>query len=178
VVKGWVVMKKTLILFFLFALPLTCYAQNNGASVGYGFGFLNIHERIGKVERHQNYNFVPFAYFHEFHLIKDLFFHVEPYLAYINQPNNGVDVGLNLLLRYYVNFEKSSLFVDLGSGGAYTSIAFKGQNTHGLFILQGGIGYKWKKFFIEDRFRHYSNASLSYPNHSVNANIISIGMYF
>lgn len=148
-------------------------------SAGYGFGFLNVDEEIGKVEHHQNYNFVHFAYFHEFHLIKDLFFHVEPYLAYINQPDNGVDAGVNLLLKYYVaNFGKGSLFVDLGSGGAYTSIAFKGQGTHGLFILQGGIGLKWRNFFIENRFRHYSNAGLTYPNHSVNSNIISMGIYF
>ncbi len=171
-------MKKIFLLLFLFSSPLTCYAENNGLSVGYGFGFLNPRQNFGKSEFDRNYDFAQISYFHEFQLVKDLFFHLEPYLAYINQPNNGMDVGLNLLLRYYVNFEKSSLFMSLGSGGAYSTIAFEEQGTHAFFILQGGIGYKWRNLFIEDRFRHYSNAGLAHPNRSINANIISIGIYF
>jgi hypothetical protein len=65
-------------LFFLFTLPLTCYAQNNGLSVGYGFGFLNQHQNLGKIEFNRNYDFAQISYFREFHLIKKLFFYLEP----------------------------------------------------------------------------------------------------
>jgi hypothetical protein len=82
-------------------------------------------------------------------------------------------------LRYYLSVSaKSSFFFDLGTGDAYTSIHFKEQGTHWLFILQGGLGLKWRNFFIEDRFRHYSNAGTAHPNGQVNANIISIGIFF
>ncbi len=73
---------------------------------------------------------------------------------------------------------ESSLFFRAGSGAAYTTIHFHDQDAHLLFMLQGGIGFKWQTFFIEDRFRHYSNAGLASPNAQINANIISIGIYF
>ncbi len=61
---------------------------------------------------------------------------------------------------------------------AYTSIGFKEQGTHLLFILQGGVGYRYKSFFVEDRVRHYSNGGTARPNWSVNSNILSIGTNF
>jgi hypothetical protein len=52
------------------------------------------------------------------------------------------------------------------------------QGTHNFFILAGGIGFKWGNFSLENRFRHYSNASLARPNVSVNSDIIMIAYYF
>jgi hypothetical protein len=57
-------------------------------------------------------------------------------------------------------------------------VDFKEQGTHLLFILQAGIGFQWKKFFIENRFRHYSNSNTAQPNRSINANMIMVGMHF
>ncbi|MGD9576956.1 MAG: acyloxyacyl hydrolase [Syntrophorhabdus sp.] len=68
--------------------------------------------------------------------------------------------------------------MNLGGGSAYTSINFKEQGTHFLFILHAGLGYKWNDFFGENRFKHYSNGSTATPNRSINANIIMVGMYF
>jgi hypothetical protein len=58
---------------------------------------------------------------------------------------------------------------------AYTTIGFKEQGTRLLFILEGGVGYKFKNFYVEDRLCHYSNAGTARPNWSVNANILSLG---
>ena len=159
-----VLMKKYFILFFIVALPFACYAQSDGLSVGGAFGFLNDRLDFGKIGGDRDYYFAQISYFHEFGLFRNAFFHLEPFLVYINQPNDGVDAGLNLLLRYYLPTSRgSSLFFSLGSGGAYTSIGFKEQGTHFLLMLQGGIGFRWRNFFIEDRLRHYSNAGLAHP---------------
>ncbi len=84
-----------------------------------------------------------------------------------------------LLPRWYPsNRARSGLFLDLGAGASYTSISFQERGTHLLGVLVGGIGVRYKTFFIEDRLRHYSNGHTSYPNRSVNANITSVGMYF
>ncbi len=172
-------MKTIVVLFVVAALPFTCYAQNNGLSVGGGFGFLNGNNGLGKIAGDKDYYFGQVSYFHEFRLFRNAFIHLEPFLAYIRQPNDGADMGLNALLRYYLpTSAKSDLFFSAGSGAAYTTVHFHDQGAHLLFMLQGGIGFKWKNFFIEDRFRHYSNAGLSSPNGQINANIISIGMYF
>ncbi len=172
-------MKRAVVLLFIVALPLTCYGQNDGLSVGGGFGFLNGDQPLGKIGGKRDYYFGQISYFHEFHLYKNGFLHLEPFLAYTNQPNDGIDAGLNVLLRYYLPVSaKSSFFLDFGSGAAYTSIRFKEQGTHWLTMVQGGIGFKWKNFFIVDRLRHYSNAGLASPNRQVNANVISIGFFF
>ena len=172
-------MKWIAILLFIVALPLTCYGQSNGLLIGGGFGFLNGDQPVGKIGGHRDYYFAQIAYFHEFHLLWNGFLHVEPFLAYIGQPNDGIDAGLNVLLRYYLPVSaRNSFFFDFGTGAAYTSIRFKEQGTHWLFMVQGGFGFKWKNFFIEDRFRHYSNAATAHPNRQVNANIINIGIFF
>ncbi len=168
-------MRKIALLAILFALlPFPGYAQQNGVSVGYGFGLFNNRADFGELEDHRNYNFFQAAYFHEFLLLKNLFFVAEPYLSYTIDPEDGIDVGLGLFFRYYLK----NLFFSLGSGGAYNSIQFPEQGTHYVFILQAGVGYKWRNFFIENRFRHYSNGGLASPNHSIDANIISIGYLF
>ena len=147
--SGILMAKKGVIFIFFILVPLNCYGQNNGFSLGYGFGV----NTFGKIEQNRSYNFLQTAYSYEFRILKDLFIVGEPYLAYINEPSRGFDIGLGLLLRYYLK----DLFFSAGGGGAYTSIEFEEQTHHYLFILQGGIGYKWNNFFIEDRFRHYSN---------------------
>jgi hypothetical protein len=168
-------MRNIAFLLILFALlPGMAQAENNGVSLGYGFGLFNTDGTVGQLEENRTYSFIQGSYFHEFGILPNLFFVTEPYLAYTSQPERGIDIGLGLFFRYYLK----NLFFSLGSGGAYTSISFQEQGTHYVFILQAGVGYKWRNFFIEDRFRHYSNAGLATPNRSINANIISIGYLF
>ncbi len=159
-------------------LPTSVFSQENALSLGYGYGFLNPHQHAGKVEDDRPYNFFQLAYSRDIRLIQRLFLVLEPFLNYDHQPN-GLDFGLNVLFRYYVPvFHENSLFFDVGGGAAYTTVDFKEQPTHAVFILSAGVGWKWKRFFIEDRFRHYSNGGLASPNHSINANLVLVGIYF
>ncbi len=172
------IMRMVICAVSLVLLPASAFSQENALSLGYGYGFLNPHQHAGMVEDDRPYNFFQIAYSRDIHLMQRLFLVLEPYLNYDREPN-GLDLGLNVLFRYYVPvFREHSLFLSVGGGGAYTTVDFKEQSTHAVFILQGGIGWKWKRFFIEDRFRHYSNGGLSSPNHSINANIILVGVYF
>ena len=65
-----------------------------------------------------------------------------------------------------------------GPGMAYTTVGFQEQGTHLLFILQGGVGYRYKNFFVEDMIRHYTNAGIATPDSSVNSNILSVGTFW
>ncbi len=162
----------------LLFLPAVASGQQNAFSFGYGFGFLNPNQHAGKIEGDRPYNFFQLAYAREIHLVKKFFLVLEPFIAYDQQPA-GLDFGFTVLFRYRVPFPReNSLFLDVGGGGAYTTVDFREQGTHAVFNLQAGIGWKWKRFFIEDRFRHYSNGGLVSPNHSVHANIIAMGIHF
>jgi hypothetical protein len=164
----------------LFLAPSMAFCGDHGPSLGYGFGFFNKGKPTGKVEGDRPYNFIQAVYVYEQPLsIKELAFLAEPFSAYVNQPDTGFDLGLTLGLKYYPLLrETGGLYLTAGPGMAYTTIGFKEQGTHLLFILQGGVGYKYKNFFVEDRFRHYSNGGTARPNWSVNANIFSIGGNF
>ncbi len=167
-------LKRGIFLFLLVLIPLNGYAQNNGISLGYGLGTFN-NGGFGEIENDRKYNFIRGSYFHEFSLLRNLFLVTEPYLGYVNEPEEALEVGLSLFFRYYLG----NLFFNLGSGFAYTGHKFEEQGTRFLFIIQGGLGYNlWKNFFIEYRMRHYSNAGLASPNHSVNASIVSVGFRF
>ncbi|HSR11145.1 MAG TPA: acyloxyacyl hydrolase [Thermodesulfobacteriota bacterium] len=159
---------------FLFLIPANGFAQENGFSLGYGFGILNTNSTVGEIENHRPYQFVQGTLFREFSIARTFFIVAEPYLAYTWRPREGTDAGVGLFFRNKLG----NFFVSWGGGGAYSSIKFEEQGTHYFFILQGGIGYNWKNFFIENRFRHYSNGGLATPNHSINANIVSVGVRF
>lgn len=162
-----------------------CYASPAGAdqqglSLGYGFGALNKNGEWGRLRGSNGYyDFMVLTYQYEKHLVNKLNLLLEPFVSVVNRPENGVEGGLGVSARYYFGDKNhEGLFFTAGTGAAYTSVAFDEQGTHGLFILQGGIGYKWKNLFVENRFRHYSNGGLSSPNRSVNANIVSVGWFF
>lgn len=152
----------------------------NGFSFGAGFGAFNNGKSLGKLEGGKSYNFIQAVYVYEKPFsTKELALLAEPFVSYVNKPDSGVDVGLGLGLKYYpCRTDKSGFYLMAGTGMAYTSIGFQEQGTHLLFILQGGLGYRYKNYFVEDRFRHYSNGGTASPNWSINANIISLGTYF
>jgi len=166
--------------FFLLVSFLPASAQNNGISIGYGFSFLTRNEDKGEVQQDRNYNFEHLTYFHQWPLFRNGYVVLEPFLAYVNRPESGREFGASLLFRYDLKTsDQTSLFFHLGGGGAHSTVDFEEQQgNHNFFILAGGIGFKWGNYFIENRFRHYSNGGLSIPNGSVNANIIMIGLYF
>lgn len=160
--------------------PLYSAGDDNALMAGYGFGMFNLSPKYGKLRGDNgNYYFYQLAYAREKTLVKDFYLLMEPFAAYVNDPQSGLDVGMMLSLKYYFNKDtRNGFFVTLGTGAAYTTIRFEEQGAHLLFILQGGIGYRWNNYFIENRLRHYSNGGTESPNRSINANIVNIGMHF
>lgn len=164
-------------LLFLF-IPLSVSAQSHGVSIGYGFGMFSANRGIGYIEEGR-YDFVQCTYQYEQSLSEILGLLIEPFASYTNSPKEGIDGGITLSLKYnFFKKDQNGFYITLGGGTAYTSINFKEQGTHLLYILQAGIGYKWNNFFIENRFKHYSNANTANPNRSINSTIIMVGMYF
>lgn len=168
------------VLFTICVAPFSALCAEHAVSIGYGLAAFNDERSLGKIEGGRYYDFVQAVYIYERPLsLRGLAFVLEPFAAYVNRPNSGVDAGLDMGLKYYpFRTDKGGFYITAGPGIAYTTTGFKEQGTHLLFILQGGIGYRYHKFFIENRFRHYSNGGTAKPNWSVNADIISIGMYF
>jgi hypothetical protein len=166
----------------LLILPFAL-VQNSSAeqavSAGYGFGVWN-GGGTGYVENKLPYDYATFSYLYEKPFIPQFAFVVEPFCNLINRPNDGVDIGFNVYFKAYLPEVRPQqrFYLAAGAGAAYTSIAFREQGTHGLFILQGALGYRHDRFFIEDRFHHYSNGNFARPNRSVNSNTIKVGYYF
>jgi Lipid A 3-O-deacylase (PagL) len=163
------------------AYPVRSFSAEQAISAGYGFGFLNLHKQTGHIQGGEMYDFFQMAYLYERGFwLKNLTAVAQPWAAIVNRPNDGADVGFDLGIRYYpIKHEEGwSPFVSAGVGMAYTTIGFEEQGTHFLFILQAGVGVRYKRFFIEDTLRHYSNGHTASPNRSVHANIISVGYYF
>ena len=151
----------------------------DGLSLGFGFAAFNKGKATGKVEGDKSYDFVQAKYLYERPFQwKGLALLVEPFASYVGNPATGTDVGVGIGLKYYPLTAGEGLYIMGGSGMAYSTIGFHEQGTHLFFIVQGGVGYRFGRFFIEDRFRHYSNGGTAAPNWSVNANIISVGTYF
>jgi len=167
-------------LVFLFPAipPVSVSAQSHSVSVGYGFGVFSDGRITGHIEEGR-YDFLNFAYQYERSLSQVLGLVIEPFASYTIKPKDGVDAGVTLSLKYKFHTKDSNgFFLTFGGGSAYTSINFKEQGTHLLFIIQAGVGYKWKNYFIESRFKHYSNAATAHPNKSINSNIVTVGMVF
>ena len=167
-----------LVSLYLALLPVSVSAQSHSVSVGYGFGVFSNDKIMGHIEE-GSYDFFNLAYQYERFLSQVLGLVVEPFTSYTINPKDGIDVGATLSLKYkFHKNENNGFFLTLGGGSVYTSINFKEQGTHFLFIAQAGFGYKWNHFFVENRFRHYSNAGTTSPNRSINSNIIMVGMNF
>jgi hypothetical protein len=161
-----------------FVLGGGCLAEN-AVSLGYGFGMWN-GSGTGHIEGRRSYNYATFSYMHEKALTDKIAFVLEPFLNVVNKPDTGLDLGGNLHLKSYVAelSKRRRVYVIGGAGAAYTTIGFKEQGTHGLFNLQGGIGYRHDPVFVDIRFNHYSNGGLASPNRSVNSTVIKMGYYF
>lgn len=178
------VRSRFLILVLLLVIPLsflpsTALADQQEISVGYGLGTLNKNADPGHLHSGDYYDFVQIAYGYEKLLSGKFNILVEPFVAIVNRPQSGLDGGLTLNGRYYFGHENyTGLFVTAGFGGAYTSVDLEDQGTHGLFILQCGIGYTWRRLFVEYRFKHYSNGGTANPNNSVNSSVVGMGFAF
>lgn len=176
---GWAPALFLFVAFTLSFFPFPAIADQQAISVGYGLAAFNKSSDLGHLENSRYYDFVQITYSYEKLLSGKFNLVAEPFVGIVNRPVSGVDVGVAIGGRYYFG-EKNyqGLFATISAGGVYTSVAFEEQGTHGLFVLQGGLGYKWEKVFLEGKFRHYSNGGLAYPNRSINAGILGVGFTF
>ena len=165
--------------FSLASLPCAARADQQAISVGYGLGMLNNATQVGHLWYNEYYDFGYIAYGYEKTLSGKFNLLVEPFADIVNRPASGVALGFTAGGRYYFG-EKNhrGVFTTVSAGGAYSSVKFEEQGSHDMFVLQGGVGYKWAKLFVEGKFRHYSNGGLSHPNNSVNATIVTVGYVF
>ncbi|MCX8023213.1 MAG: acyloxyacyl hydrolase [Syntrophorhabdaceae bacterium] len=149
----------------------------NSLSAGYGFGIFN-YGLTNKIKG-GHYEFYQVTLRHERPLYRGFYLLIDPYVSYIRNPVEGLDIAFGLSGRYYFNQEKkNSFFLDLGVGALYSTLQYKEQSNHEFFLIQGGIGYRWDRFFIENRLRHYSNGYTATKNWAIHSNIISVGFYF
>jgi hypothetical protein len=168
-----------LFLLLAFSLSNTVLADQQTVSVGYGLGMLNNTRQAGHLWDNHYYDFGQIVYGYERTLSRKFNLLLEPYISVVNRPDNGLDLGLTINGRYYLGqTNHRGLFATVGGGGAYTSIKFEEQGTHGLFILHGGLGHQGERILVEARFRHYSNGGFAHPNRSVDATIVSVGYVF
>jgi len=167
----------SIVLTVLLLAPLTALCGDQGLSLGYGIAAFNMQRSFGHLEGGKPYGFIQTTYIFERPFsTKELALLAEPFGDYVLQPTSGFDLGFDLGLKYYPwRTDTGGFYMTAGPGIAYSTIGFEEQGTHLLFVLQGGIGYRYNNFFIEDRARHFSNGGTARPNWSVNANILSIG---
>lgn len=176
-------MLRTAFLLVLAVLvPGVSLAQDYGFSVGYGFGVSNSQVKFGEIAGHQDgrsYQFVQLYAFRDLPLYRSLYFTVEPSLAFVYRPKAAVEPALNFSFKLFLpEKEGNALYFSIGGGATYTTLGYVEQGTQFMFVLQAAVGFKWREFFLENRFRHYSNGGLATPNMSVNADIISLGFFF
>ncbi len=171
----FIVLQTGVLLVLIWALQ--CHADN-GLSVGYGFGFLNEGMR-GIQTRDGNYDYLQVRYLYERSLSEKTNLALEPFVTYLNRPEDNLEGGVFLLLRAYPKGTgKEGFYLTGGGGPMYTGWAYSGQGSHLLFGLTAGVGYRWKQYFLEERFVHYSNGGTASPNRSLNSSVFSVGVYF
>jgi hypothetical protein len=96
------------------------WAFENNLSVGYGFALWSEKHSVGRIAEGP-YNFVQASYSYEMPISQKWLVQAGPFLAYVMNPNDGVDVGLNLGIKAYpFSRDHSGFFFTLGTGGAYS----------------------------------------------------------
>ena len=163
---------------WLIILASPTFAEHS-LSVGYGFGLLNQNGESSKLEGDKQYSLFQFLYAYEYPLTSWFSLLAEPFADYVFRPADGFELGLHVSGKlYFFTSGVTRLYFLFGTGAMYTSIDFEEQPTHYLFILHGALGLRYKKFFLENRFRHLSNGGTETPNRSVHVNVVSLGMVF
>jgi len=201
----------SLILFFL-ALPLTAYAETIsdnpsekemgleytkeiGVFTGYAKGKLDEKGsyRIipGIVRLGFNLNSIGFGFTDLIKPITDKLkvrpkgfteLILEPFINTVIKPDDNLEAGCAILLKYAYPATKKLYPYVLGGGGVlYMSQHTREQSTQYNFVPQIGAGVtyfirKGLALNAEYRYRHLSNAGLEHPNKGINVNMILIGL--
>jgi len=109
-------------------------------------------------------------------------FLLESFANTVISPDNNVEAGCTILLKYsYPLTEKIYPFAVGGGGMAYMSQHTREQSTQWGFTPQVGAGFSY--FFrentalnLEYRYRHFSNADIKEPNDGINTNMFLVGV--
>ena len=122
-------------------------------TVGYGFGALNINKHVMRIEGGRDYDFFQTSYLYERPCHRpNVAVILEPFAAYINRPNTGVDVGFNAGIKWYPYCaSRKGLSSALQTGICLIPHGQEGR----LFYPQATLLPPTKTVF-EDRFKHYS----------------------
>ena len=116
------------------------------------------------------------------HLPGKIFFELEGFVNPVIGPDNNVEFGLNLGLRWQpFQWRRLRPYLKAGTGPGYTTQHTNEQATQWNFFSFAGVGLEWnidkrKSLLFEYRYRHFSNASIKKPNKGVNHQGIVAGM--
>jgi len=110
-------------------------------------------------------------------------FQVEPFAAYVREPDPNAEAGLNFFIKCGILPESSKLqpYLKAGLGLLYMTQHTREQSTQFNFTEAAGCGihyFLWENtaFTVEGRFRHISNAGVRKPNHGINTYSCLIGI--
>jgi len=183
-----------LILFIL--APGVCRAgQDNplpftGVEYLTGFGYNNLRQTQGI------YNVVPFFMDFDFdlkplagkfniHTPGLLQFVEEPFLNYASRPNNNIEAGNNIAVKFGFLPETSKFqpYVKAGGGVIYITQHVLGQSTQLNFNEYAGLGFHCfvsenTALTMEYRFRHLSNANIDIPNSGMDTHFALFGVSY
>jgi len=118
---------------------------------------------------------------HDINVKGETEFLAETFLNTIISPDNNIEVGFDILMKYsYPATEKINPYFFVGGGVLYMSQQTNEQSTQYNFIPQMGIGISYDlkenlSFDVEYRYRHLSNANRKLPNDGINVNMFLFG---
>lgn len=111
----------------------------------------------------------------------NLQFALEPFVNTVTEPDNGVEAGVELFIRYLHPVTPTVRLVsEIGSGPMYFSIDTREQGEGGFnFLNQLGLGAqvsvsRKSALTFGYRFRHLSNGGTRQPNSGINSNAMGI----
>ncbi len=108
-------------------------------------------------------------------------FQVEPFINPVIEPENSIETGVNLLIKYAFPLNKKLMpYIKFGAGPSFMGMDIREQGTRFNFVDTAGAGLSWfiKKNLsvdLEYRFRHLSNASIDSPNRGVETHSVLMG---
>lgn len=104
----------------------------------------------------------------------DWWFHLEPFFGQVVGPNNRIEIGCALMLRWAHGLGDLPLamFIEGGAGPMYTTVETREQGTHFNFINYLGLGLAYGLDECLDiemgvRYRHVSNAGMDSRNSGI-----------
>jgi hypothetical protein len=186
----------TIVLILLILAPGVCRAKQDnpltftGVEYLTGFGYNYLRQSQGI------YNVVPFFLDFDFDLkpFADKFnihtpgllqFVEEPFLNYATRPNNDLEAGNNIAVKYgfFPETSKFQPYIKAGGGIIYITQHVFGQSTQFNFNEYAGLGCHYfisknTALTAEYRFRHLSNASISIPNSGMNTHFALFGISY